>query len=151
MRPSIHVAIRETHLSMQEAADFVNAPETGAVDLFVGWVRNHNLGRAVTAVSYDAFAPLACSVFQTICEEAIAKFDPNLRCFIEHFQGKLEIGGVSVIIAAASPHRDAAFKACRYMIEELKTRAPIWKYEHYVEGSSEWVPGHSLVEKVDVA
>ncbi len=59
-------------------------------------------------------------------------------------EGKLEIGGISVIIAVGSPHRDESFQACRYLIEQLKIRAPIWKQEHYVDGVSEWVKGHTL-------
>lgn len=114
------------------------------MDMFVGRVRNHNLGRAVNAVSYDAFDALACNVFRELCAEAIAKFDKRLRCYIEHHKGRLEIGGISVVIAAGSPHRDESFKACRYMIEELKKRVPIWKQEHYVDGDSEWVQGHAL-------
>lgn len=144
MSSPIHFAVRETPLSIEDAIAFVNAAENGAMSMFVGRVRNHNLGRAVKAVSYDAFNALACNVFREMCEEAISKFDKRLRCYIEHYKGRLEIGGLSVVIAAGSPHRDEAFKACRYLIEELKTRAPIWKQEHYVDGDSEWVQGHAL-------
>lgn len=138
------VGVNKQPLSIEHAITFVNAPENGAMNMFVGRVRNHNLGRAVTAVSYDAFDPLACHIFKQMCEEAIATFDPRLRCYIEHHKGKLEIGGISVVIAVGSPHRDESFKACRYLIEELKKRAPIWKQEHYVDGDSEWVQGHAL-------
>lgn len=144
MKPNIHVAIKETSLSIEVAASFVNAAENGAMDMFVGRVRNHNLGREVTAVSYDVFAPLACNIFRELCEEAIKKFEPRARCFIEHYKGTLGIGGISVVIAVGSPHRDESFKACRYLIEELKKRAPVWKQEHYVDGMSEWVQGHAL-------
>lgn len=143
-KTNIFVGISEQPLSIQKAADFVNAPENGAMDMFVGKVRNHNLGKAVNGVSYDAFAPLACNVFQEICKEATAKFDNRLRCYVEHYHGHLYIGGISVVIAVGSPHRDESFKACRYIIEELKKRAPIWKQEHYVDGDSEWVQGHAL-------
>lgn len=140
----IFFAVRETPLSIEDAVAFVNAPENGAMSMFVGRVRNHNLGRTVKAVSYDAFDALAYNVFREICEEAVARFDKRLRCYIEHYKGRLEIGGLSVVIAAGSPHRDEAFKACRYLIEEIKTRAPIWKQEHYVDGDSQWVQGHAL-------
>ncbi len=144
MDSAIYATISETMLSLEEAAAFVNAPENGAMDMFVGRVRNHNLGKAVNAVSYDAFDPLACQVFRELCAEAIMKFDKRLRCYIAHYKGRLEIGGISVVIAAGSPHRDESFRACRYLIEELKLRAPIWKQEHYVDGDSEWVQGHAL-------
>lgn len=143
-KESFWVEVSEQPLSIERAVELVNAPENGAVDMFVGRVRNHNLGRAVTAVSYDAFVPLACSIFRQMCEEAIAKFDPRLRCYIAHHKGRLEVGGISVVIAVGSPHRDEAFKACRHLIEELKVRAPIWKQEHYTDGDSEWVKGHAL-------
>lgn len=144
MKSALHVGVSESPLSVEAATAFVNAPENGAMDMFVGRVRNHNLGREVTAVSYDVFAPLACTIFHELCEEAIRKFEPRARCFIEHYKGTLDIGGISVVIAVGSPHRDESFKACRYLIEELKKRAPVWKQEHYVDGDSEWVQGHAL-------
>ncbi|MBL0319747.1 MAG: molybdenum cofactor biosynthesis protein MoaE [Alphaproteobacteria bacterium] len=144
MTQSIYTGISEETLSIQKAADFVDAAENGALNMFIGKVRNHNMGKAVNAVSYDVFAPLACNVFQEICAEATAQFGERLRLYIEHYKGKLEIGGISVIIAVGSPHRDESFQACRYLIEQLKIRAPIWKQEHYVDGVSEWVKGHTL-------
>ena len=63
---------------------------------------------------------------------------------MSHYKGQLDIGGISVIIAVGSPHRAESFEACRYIIEELKKRAPVWKQEHYEHGPSEWLPGHSL-------
>ncbi len=144
MKPAIYVGVSEESLSVEKAVEFVNAPENGAMDMFVGRVRNHNLGKAVNSVSYDAFVPLACNVMRELCEEVISKFDKRLRCYIEHHKGKLEIGGISVVIAVGSPHRDESFKACRYLIEQLKVRVPVWKQEHYVDGDSEWVKGHSL-------
>ena len=126
MTQSIYTGISEETLSIQKAADFVDAAENGALNMFIGKVRNHNMGKAVNAVSYDVFAPLACNVFQEICAEATAQFGERLRLYIEHYKGKLEIGGISVIIAVGSPHRDESFQACRYLIEQLKIRAPIW-------------------------
>ncbi len=146
---NICVGISESALSIQRAVDFVHARENGAMDMFIGRVRDHNLGRAVRAVSYDAFEPLACNVFGQICEEAVDLFDRRLRLYIEHHKGRLEVGGLSVVIAAGSPHRDEAFKACRYLIEQLKIRAPVWKQEHYVDGDSEWVQGHALCSHGD--
>ncbi len=144
MTQPIYTGISEEILSIEKAADFVDAAENGALNMFIGKVRNHNMGKAVNAVSYDVFAPLACNVFQEICAEATAQFGDRLRLYIEHYKGKLEIGGISIIIAVGSPHRDESFQACRYLIEQLKIRAPIWKQEHYVDGDSEWVKGHTL-------
>ncbi len=139
-----HCAVSTHPLSIEGADAFVNAPENGAVDIFVGRVRNHNAGKDVVSVEYDVFDSLALSVFQKMCEEAKELFDPRLKCYIEHYKGKLDIGGISVLIAVGSPHRDESFKACRYLIEELKKRAPIWKQETYVDSVSDWVQGHSL-------
>lgn len=138
------VGVSEKPLSIPNAADFVDAAENGALAMFVGKVRNHNMGKQVNAVSYDVFAPLACNTFRELCTEARQQFGNTIRLYVEHFKGRLEIGGISVIIAAGSPHRDESFKACRYLIEQLKVRAPIWKQEHYVDGDSEWVKGHAL-------
>lgn len=143
---SIHVCVRETHLSLEKASAFVDAGENGAALLFVGRVRNHNLNKPVSGVSYDAFAPLAETVMGEICAEAQAQFGPELRLYIEHFKGYLPIGGISVIIAVGSPHRAPAYEASRYLIEELKKRVPVWKKEHYLSGDSEWLDGTSLVE-----
>ncbi len=141
---TVFVGVSEKLLSIQKASDFVDASENGALAMFVGKVRNHNLGRQVKAVSYDVFAPLACNVFNELCIEAQQQFGDKLRLYVEHYKGKLDIGGISVIIAVGSPHRDESFKACRYLIEQLKVRAPIWKQEHYTDGDSEWVKGHTL-------
>lgn len=136
--------ISEQELSPQKAIDFVSDDKNGAIDLFMGVVRNHNLGRPTIAVTYDAHAILAKKALEEICAEALKKFGEDLRIYVAHFLGRLEINGISVIIAIGSLHRDAAFKACRYVIDELKIRAPIWKYEHYQDGESEWLKGTSL-------
>jgi molybdopterin synthase catalytic subunit len=146
----IHCEVSEYPLSIAAATAFVDAPENGAMDLFVGRVRNHNLGQAVQGVSYDAFVPLAEETFRDICREARQRYGEDIRCYISHFRGRLDIGGLSVIIAAGSPHRAEAFQACRFMIERLKHRAPIWKQEHYVNGDSAWVKGHALCCHADV-
>lgn len=144
MKEKIFVNISEDFLSVQKALDFVDAKENGAADIFVGKVRNHNLGKAVEAVTYDAFIPLARNEMRKLCEEAIKKFGAELYCYMEHYRGKLELGGISIIIAVGSPHRDESFKACRYLIEELKVRVPIWKQEHYVDGNIDWLDGNQL-------
>jgi molybdopterin synthase catalytic subunit len=120
------------------------AAENGAELLFHGVVRNRNEGRPVQAVSYDVFAPLAETAFREIGEEAVARFGPGLRVVVVHRSGRLEVGEVSVVVGVASPHRDEAYGASRYVIEQLKVRAPIWKQEHYVDGDSAWLLGHTL-------
>lgn len=124
--------------------------EYGAVAQFVGVVRNHNRGRAVKAVEYDIFAPLARRVLEEICQETRKQWGEKTYLYVAHRHGKLAVGEASVIIIAATPHRDEAFTACRYIIEQIKLRAPIWKKEHYDSGESEWVKGHSLCQHAPV-
>jgi molybdopterin synthase catalytic subunit len=119
-------------------------PRHGAQLLFHGVVRNSNQGRQVQAVSYDAYRPLAEACFQEICREASVRFGETLQVALIHRVGRLEVGEISVSIAVGLPHRDEAYQASRYIIEELKKRAPIWKKEHYVDGESEWLQGHAL-------
>lgn len=149
MSAGIHVEVRDAAdkaLDPAEALAFVEAPGHGAGALFIGAVRNRNQGRDVVAVSYDVFAPLAQQCFAQICAEARQKWGPDLRLYVVHGAGRLAVGGLSVVIAAGSPHRGEAFAACRFVIEEIKTRAPVWKQEHYTDGDSDWVQGHALCQ-----
>jgi molybdopterin synthase catalytic subunit len=122
----------------------LNDPRHGAQLLFHGVVRNSNHGRTVRAVSYDAFIPLAERCFHEICQEATERWGETLQVVLIHRVGRLEVGDTSVSIAIGLPHRDEAYQASRYVIEELKKRAPIWKKEHYIDGESEWLQGHAL-------
>ena len=140
----IHVSVSNKSLSIEKAFEFIQCDSHGAVSSFVGKVRDFNLGKKVIGVSYDVFVPFAIHIFQKICEEVHNKWGQDLKIFIEHFCGRLDVGGMSVLIVVSSPHRDEAFQACRYIIETIKHRAPIWKQEHYTDGNSEWVKGHSL-------
>ncbi|MFS4437965.1 molybdenum cofactor biosynthesis protein MoaE [Paracoccaceae bacterium GXU_MW_L88] len=135
--------IREAPLTLDEALAFTSDPAHGAADIFLGHVRNHHGGEAVEGITYDAHPALAEKAFTEIAEEALAKFGP-LKIYIGHAMGELPIGGLSVLIAVSSAHRAESFDACRYAIEEIKHRAPIWKREHYLSGKSAWLPGHSL-------
>ena len=115
----------------------VAGTDCGAVVTFVGTVRAHNRGRAVVRLEYEAYPEMALRVFARIEDEARTRW-PGTRLAIHHRIGGLDPGAVSVVIAAASPHRADAFSAARHAIEELKKDAPIWKREHYQDGS-EWV------------
>lgn len=144
MSQKIHFHIANLPIQIQAAVDFVADPEHGAADLFIGTVRNHNLGKTVKGVSYDVFDELTLTTFKELAQEARQKWGDKLNIYIEHYKGRLDIGGISILIAVSSPHRDESFKACRFIIEEIKHRAPIWKQEHYLDGDSEWVQGHAL-------
>ncbi len=126
------------------AVSFVAKPGNGATSLFVGTVREFNQGKTVLGVSYDVFTPLAKRAFAAICAEARDKWGEELSCYVVHGKGRLPVGGVSVVIAVGAAHRDEACKACRYVIEQIKHRAPIWKLEHYRDGDSRWTQGCQL-------
>lgn len=144
MSGSNYLNVSSKPLSPEAAINFVSDDAHGAADLFIGTVRNHNLGKSVIGVSYDVFDELALQTFREITDDARLKWGEKLSIYIEHFKGRLEIGGMSILIAVSSPHRDESFKTCRFIIEEIKHRAPIWKQEHYLDGDSEWVQGHAL-------
>lgn len=111
----------------------------GAVATFLGLVRNHNGGRGVRYLEYEAYEPLARRAFERIAAEVESRW-PGVRLALHHRIGRLEIGEASVAIAAASAHRANAFAACRYAIERVKQIAPIWKRE-YFEGGDVWIEG----------
>ncbi|MBM4193615.1 MAG: molybdenum cofactor biosynthesis protein MoaE [Gemmatimonadetes bacterium] len=110
----------------------------GAIAVFVGTVRDVNDGRPVTAIEYSAYGPMAERELERILEEACASA-PALRAVVEHRIGLLAVGEASVVIAVSHPHRAEALRAVETIIEELKQRVPIWKREHYVDGTREWV------------
>lgn len=111
----------------------------GAVTAFTGLVRDHNVGRRVTFLDYEAYEPLAIRALNTILDEAKTMW-ADTRLAIHHRIGRLQIGEASIIIVAASPHRADAFAACRYAIERVKQIVPIWKHEHF-EGGEVWLEG----------
>ncbi len=115
----------------------VSAPERGGIATFVGLVRDHHGGRQVRSLAYRAYEPMA----EAVCAEILAEAESRwpVRIALRHRLGALEIGAAAVAIAVAGDHRDEAFAACRYLIEELKRRVPIWKRETYADGSEEWV------------
>lgn len=111
----------------------------GAVAAFLGLVRNHNLGRAVHYLEYEAYEPLALRAFEHIAAETAERW-PGVRLALHHRVGRIVVGQASVAIAAASAHRADAFSACRYAIERVKQIAPIWKREFF-EGGDVWIEG----------
>ena len=111
----------------------------GAVVTFLGLVRNHNLGRSVRYLEYDAYEPLALKAFARIASEIGDRW-PSARLALHHRLGRLEVGEASVAIAARSPHRGDAYAACRYAIERVKQIAPIWKREFF-DGGDVWIEG----------
>lgn len=140
------LAIGQGALDLSAALEFVSDPGFGGIALFVGRVRDLNLGRKVLGVSYDMYEPLALKVFAQAAAEAEAAIGPSLKVYVAHATGRLAVGDLAVLVAVGTPHRDEAFRACRSVIEAVKHRAPIWKQEHYAEGDSVWSEGCSLCE-----
>jgi len=121
----------------------VSSPQHGAISVFLGTVREVNEGRSVSAIEYSAYKPMASAELERILDEAEAKFGVA-ALVVEHRIGLLSLGDVSVAIAAAHAHRAPALDCTRYVIEEIKKRVPIWKKEHYADGTREWVdPTHA--------
>lgn len=112
--------------------------KAGGYASFEGWIRNHNDGHAVKRLEYEAYAPLAIREGERVISEACEKFD-ILHAQCVHRSGMLEIGECAVWVGVSAVHRDAAFLACRYIIDQVKVRLPIWKKEHYIDGHSGWV------------
>ena len=125
------------------------AGSDGAVASFLGLVRNHNLGRSVRYLEYEAYEPLALRSFERISDEVRTRW-PGVNLALHHRIGRLEIGEASVAIAAASAHRGDAFAACRYTIERIKQIAPIWKHEFF-EGGDVWIEGATANPDDDAA
>ena len=112
----------------------------GARSVFEGVVRDTNDGHQVRKLEYECYESLAIKEGNQILDEAIEKFD-LINAFCIHRVGTLEIGETAIIVLATSGHRDEAFKGCRYIIDEVKSRVPIWKKEHYEDGETEWLKG----------
>lgn len=115
-----------------------SASDVGGVVTFEGRVRNHNEGRSVLSLEYEAYQSLALKEGHKIIAEAKAKFDVK-SIYCVHRTGHLQIGDLAVWVQAASAHRKEAFLACQYVIDEIKSRVPIWKREHYVASEPVWV------------
>ena len=113
-------------------------PVAGGYASFEGWVRNHNDGRGVQRLEYEAYEALGTKEGERIIAEACDRF-AIARAHCVHRLGLLEIGDLAVWVGVTAAHRDAAFAACRYIIDEVKSRVPIWKKEHYAAGDSGWI------------
>ncbi|HTA66240.1 MAG TPA: molybdenum cofactor biosynthesis protein MoaE [Xanthomonadaceae bacterium] len=113
-------------------------PRAGACAVFEGWVRDHNEGRPVRGLRYEAYAELAEAEGARILDEARARF-AIVEAFAVHRRGELELGELAVWVGVSAAHRDAAFAACRWIIDEVKARVPIWKHERYADGDADWL------------
>lgn len=132
-------AISLGRLSLEDVYNLVDDPANGAIVVMSGMVRNQTDGKPVKSLEYQAYQPMALRVFQEIAEQIKTQWPDVTRVVIQHRIGHLQIGDISVLVAVGCPHRREAFEACQYAIDTLKHNAPIWKKEHWVDGSSSWV------------
>ncbi|MBC5797471.1 MAG: molybdenum cofactor biosynthesis protein MoaE [Sphaerospermopsis sp.] len=126
-------------LFLEEIYTKADDPANGAVVVMSGMVRNQTDGKAVVALEYQAYEPMALQIFYQIATDIRSQWPDVNRVVIYHRIGRLKIGEISVLVAVGCPHRSEAFAACQYAIDTLKHNAPIWKKEHWQDGSSSWV------------
>lgn len=134
------ILVTENPLEVEKAYAHAQAGNTGAVNIFVGTVRNKTDTRNVVNLEYEAYEGMAIKEMRKIAEEAASKW-PVEKIIIHHRVGKLRVGEATVVIAVSTPHRHDSFEACRYIIDTLKKSVPIWKKEVFEDGE-EWVSVH---------
>ncbi len=131
------VEIRDTPLLVDDVLDRLDEAVDGGVTLFVGKVRDHDGGRAVSGLDYSAH-PSALERLREVCQEVAARHDVHGVAAL-HRVGRLAIGDLAVVVGTAAAHRGTAFDASRDLIDTLKERVPIWKHQVFADGSDEWV------------
>ncbi|MEM7659140.1 MAG: molybdenum cofactor biosynthesis protein MoaE [Bacteroidota bacterium] len=136
--PLIHIS--ETPLSVETCYQLVHSEACGAVDVFVGTVRNQTKGKAVIRLDFESYVPMALSEMKKIAQRASDSW-PIDKIAIHHRVGSLALGEIAVVIAVSTPHRKASFEACQFAIDTLKETVPIWKKEVFADGEV-WVAAH---------
>ena len=134
------VRLQSGPIDIAALLDGMRAERDGAISVFLGTVRNENAGRSVSHLEYEAYAGMAEREMERVAAEARERFGIT-RIVIVHRTGRLEIGEVSVAIVVAAPHRANAMDACRFAIDTVKASVPIWKREHFTDGTSVWIEG----------
>jgi molybdopterin synthase catalytic subunit len=124
-------------ITVEECSAAVGADDAGAVVTFAGIVRDHDHGRPVTRLDYEAH-PSAADVMAVVAESVAAEF-PGIRLAIEHRVGSIGVGELALACAVSSGHRAEAFAACARLVDEVKRLVPIWKEQHFTDGTTEWV------------
>jgi molybdopterin synthase catalytic subunit len=130
--------LTRTRISLDLLIDEVSSPACGGTCVFLGTVRNGPDEQGVTAIEYSAYEEMVEAEFDQLLADARGRL-PEARIAVRHRLGTIPVGEASIAIAAAAPHRAQAFEACRYVIEEVKRRVPVWKKELRVDGSEIWV------------
>lgn len=137
------ICLTREPIDIAAVLESVRSPAAGAVVLFLGTTREMTDGRQTRWLNYEAYAPLAEKLLAELISQAQQRW-PLVACSVAHRLGRVEVGEVSVAIAVSSGHRQAAFEAGQWLIDRLKESVPIWKEEHWADGTSQWVhPGLS--------
>jgi molybdopterin synthase catalytic subunit len=134
---SVHVAISDQPLAVDDVLGAVTVPGVGGAVVFIGTVRDHDGGRGVTALAYSAH-PSALELMREVLAEVAAEF-PDTHVAATHRVGDLQVGDAAVVVAAGAAHREQAFLAARELIDRIKARVPIWKHQTFLDGTEEWV------------
>ncbi|MGV3502400.1 MAG: molybdenum cofactor biosynthesis protein MoaE [Adhaeribacter sp.] len=134
------IAITDTPIDTQEVIASVQDEGAGAVNVFIGTVRNQSQTKPVVQLDFEAFDSMALKKMQQLAEEAASRW-PVRKVSIVHRKGSLQIGDIAVVIAVSTPHRKASFEACEFLIDTLKEVVPIWKKEFFEDGAV-WVAAH---------
>jgi molybdopterin synthase catalytic subunit len=129
--------VSATPITLDECTTAVESADAGAVVTFAGIVRDHDGGRTVTLLEYESH-PTAETVLRSVAESVATEF-PGVRIAITHRTGTLEVGDLALACAVSSAHRAEAFAACARLVDEVKRRVPIWKQQHFADGTTEWV------------
>jgi molybdopterin synthase catalytic subunit len=135
------ITITDQTIDVQAVIAAAESERAGAIDVFIGTVRNHNNAKAVLRLEYETYDAMAVKKMQELAAEAVRRW-PVEKVAMVHRKGVLQIGDVAVVVAVATPHRAASFEACQWLIDTLKQVVPIWKKEIY-ENGEEWLEAHA--------
>ena len=135
------IKISDKPIDIQACIDAVQSERAGAIDVFIGTVRNHNNAKEVVRLEFETYDVMAVKKMEELASQAYNRWDIEKIVMI-HRKGVLQIGDVAVVIAVSTPHRVASFEACQWLIDTLKTVVPIWKKEIY-ESGEEWLQAHA--------
>ena len=141
MNPNHLIALTDQAIDVAAVLHAAESEEAGAVNAFIGTVRNRSEGRRVVRLHYEAYPPMALHQLRHVAELAQAQWPMLCRVAVTHRHGTLEIGDVAVVVAVSTPHRADSFAACQFIIDTLKEVVPIWKKEEYEDGTV-WVSAH---------
>ena len=136
----INIKLSSDPLEIQTSIHWVQSPQSGGINIFIGSVREFTAGKRVISLEFEAYEKMAIQEMHKIAEQVQHKWSVN-KILLHHRTGRLSVGQIPVLIAVSASHRDEAFEACRYIIDTLKQTVPIWKKEIYEDGEM-WVSAH---------